>query len=109
MIIPIIIVLSLAILYISLSLFVFENDPLLGLLGRITDAYLLFQEGIANKCLLWLGSGVNVLDHMVMHEGRAYDMVTSGALMRKWIVLLLLRLAKGKCTISPSHWIPGSA
>ncbi len=82
--------LSLAILYIALTLFVFDVDPLISLMSRLTDVYLLFQEGIANKYLQWVGSGVFVQDHLVMLEGAGYDKVTSGALMRKWITLLLL-------------------
>ena len=80
LIIPFIIVLSL----------VFYADPLLSLVGRMTDAYLLFLEGIANKYLHWTGSGVHVQNHQVMLDGTGYDGVRSGTLMRKWIAGLLL-------------------
>lgn len=90
LIIPFIIVLSLVVIYITISLLFFEADPLIGLLGRVTNAYLLFQEGIANKYLLWAGSGVQVQDHLIYSDGAAYDMVRSGTLMRKWIALLLV-------------------
>lgn len=90
LIIPVIIVLSLVLVYTALSLLVFDADPLLALLGRVTDAYLLFQEGIANRILRWTGSGVHVQNHLVMLDGTGYDTVRSGTLMRKWIALLLL-------------------
>jgi exosortase/archaeosortase family protein len=90
LIIPFIIVLSLVFIYIAFSLLVFDADPLISLLGRVTDAYLLFQEGIANKYLHWTGSGVQVQNHMVMLDGTGYDEVRSGTLMRKWIAGLLL-------------------
>jgi exosortase/archaeosortase family protein len=90
LIIPFIIVLSLVLLYTAISLLVFDADPLVALLGRVTDAYLLFQEGIANKILQWTGSGVHVQNHLVMLDGTGYDTVRSGTLMRKWIALLLL-------------------
>ena len=90
MIIPFIIVLSLVFVYIALSLLVFDADPLISLLNRVTDAYLLIQEGIANKVLHRAGSGVHVQNHLVMLNGSGYDTVRSGTLMRKWIALLLL-------------------
>ena len=90
MIIPIITALSLVFIYVALSLLVFDADPVLTFLGRVTDAYLLFQEGVANKYLHWTGSGVHVKDHLVMLDGMGYDKVRSGTLMRKWIALLLL-------------------
>jgi exosortase/archaeosortase family protein len=90
LIITVIIVLSLVFLYIVLSLLVFDADPLIRFLRRVTDAYLLIQEGIANHFLRWAGSGVNVQHHLVMFDGVACDMVRSGTLMRKWIALLLL-------------------
>jgi exosortase/archaeosortase family protein len=81
LIIPVIIVLSL--------LFIFA-DPLISILGRATDAYLLLQEAIANHYLGWTGSGVSVQHHQVMLDGVVYDMVRNGTLMRKWMALLLL-------------------
>jgi exosortase/archaeosortase family protein len=90
LIIPFIIVLSLVFIYIALSLFVFNADPILRLLGRVTDAYLLFQEGIANKYLHWTGSGVDVENHLIMLDGTGYYEIRSGTLMRKWISGLLL-------------------
>ena len=90
LIIPFIIVFSLVFIYIALSLFVFDADPLISLLGRVTNEYLLIQEGIANKYLQWAGSGVHVQNHLVMLDGAGYDTVRTGTLMRKWIVLLLL-------------------
>jgi len=83
-------VLSLVFSYIAISLLVFDADPLINLFGKLTNAYLLFQEGIANKYLHWAGSGVHVQDHLVMFDGTGYDTVRSGALMRKWMALLLL-------------------
>ena len=82
--------LSLVILYIAISLLVFDADPLISLFGNVTNAYLLFQEGIANKYLHWAGSGVHVQDHLVMLDRIGYDTVRSGTLMRKWMALLLL-------------------
>jgi len=90
LIIPFIIVLLLVFVYIALSLLVFDADPLISFLGRVTDAYLLFQEGIANKVLQRAGSGVHVQNHLVMLDGAGYDTVRSGTLMRKWLLLLLL-------------------
>jgi exosortase/archaeosortase family protein len=90
LIIPFIIVLSLVFIYIALSLLVFNADPLVSFLGRVTDATLLFQEGIANKYLHRAGSGVHVQNHLVMLDGVGYDTVRSGTLMRKWLALLLL-------------------
>ena len=90
LIIPFIIVLSLVFIYSALSFFFFDADPLISFLGRVTDTYLLFQEGIANQYLRWAGSGVHVQHHLVMLDGAGYDTVRSGTLMRKWILLLLL-------------------
>jgi exosortase/archaeosortase family protein len=90
LIIIIIIVLSLVFIYIALSLLFFDVDPLINFLGKVTDAYLLIQEGLANKYLHWAGLGVHVHDHLVMLDGTGYDTVRSGTLMRKWQVLLLL-------------------
>ncbi len=89
LIIPIIIVLSLLVIYTALSLLVFETDPLISFLAVATDTYLYFQEWIANRYLQWSGSGVSVLDRLVMLDGTGYDTIRSGVLMRKWIVLLL--------------------
>jgi exosortase/archaeosortase family protein len=83
-------VLSLIFLYITLSLLVFDADPLVSFLGRVTDATLLIQEGIANKLLHWAGYEVQVQHHLVMLDGARYDTVRSGTLMRKWMALLLL-------------------
>jgi exosortase/archaeosortase family protein len=88
LIIPYIIVLTLVLIYVALSLFIFDTDPLVSLLGRLTDTYLLFQEGIANQYLRWAGSGVHVQQHLVMLDGAGYETVRSGTLMRKWILLL---------------------
>ena len=90
LIIPFIIVLSLVFIYAALSLFIFDADPFISFLGRVTDTYLLFQEGIANQYLHRAGSGVHVQHHLVMLDGAGYDTVRSGTLMRKWILLLLL-------------------
>jgi exosortase/archaeosortase family protein len=90
LIIPFIIVLSLVFIYITLSLLFFDTDPLLGLIGRLTNAYLLIQERIANQYLQWVGTGVQVQNHLVMLEGKSFDAVRTGTLMRKWIALLLL-------------------
>jgi hypothetical protein len=43
LIITVITVLSLVLFYAGLSLLLFEADPLLGMLDRTTDAYLLFR------------------------------------------------------------------
>ena len=90
MIIPIIIALSLVFIYTVISLLFFDADPLLGMVGRATDAWLLFQEGLANRLLHWTGSEVQVMHHRVMLDGQGYETVRSGVLMRKWILLLLL-------------------
>jgi exosortase/archaeosortase family protein len=90
LIIPIIIVFSLVFIYAALSYFIFDTDPLISFLGRATDTYLIFHEGIANQYLRWAGSGVHVQHHLVMLDGAGYDTVRSGTLMRKWILLLLL-------------------
>jgi exosortase/archaeosortase family protein len=87
---PVIIVLSLVFVYAVISLFFFDADPLVGMVDRTTDAWLLFQEGMANRLLHWAGSGVQVMHHRVTLDGAGYETVRSGVLMRKWILLLLL-------------------
>jgi exosortase/archaeosortase family protein len=88
--IPVIIVLSLIIIYTVLSLLVFDADPLLSLLACGTETYFMIAEGIANRYLQWTGSSVALVDHLVMLDGTGYDTVRNGVLMRKWLFLLLI-------------------
>ena len=90
LIIPVIIVLSLFFVYLVSSLLFFQDDPFFSLLGRCTDTWLLFHDGMANRLLERAGPGVAVNNHQVIASGAEFDQIRTGTLMRKLIALLLV-------------------
>jgi len=86
----IIIIISFALLYALLRLFLFDHDPVIPIVASLFDKYLFFAEQIANVILFAVGSTVHFDNHTIIMDGVLLTNVYTPEIRYKKIAFFLL-------------------